>query len=184
MQTCAGACKSTSWCLGCRRSLQEQVCNAQADNAALKDTVSRLRSMAEATTNLTMPQAIRCVESGDAALPVLQSGPDLEGIPAYNTHYTQAGSMQLQQQLAVATGHKSTGEGRVLFHWSGCDWSQLSNQRDKALQEMTAMASELEQVRCQLRCVHRQLQAARQAEEDADNVRGALLLCVAVDSWC
>lgn len=119
----------------------------QSENAALKDTVRIVRSQAAASTNMALPHSVRCVGGQD-------SSTFLQNVPRYScsTH-------------AEVAKEGDSADSRVLFHWSGMDFSQVSCQRDKAEHDVTAMSFELEHTRCELRCVHAQLRSMEGMED-------------------
>lgn len=150
----------TSFVVLYRRKLQEHLWQVQSENAALKDTVSRIRSHAASSSNLALPNSIRCADGKDCC-------PPLQTVPDYSCG---AHAEAIPEQSGFSVDCSASADSRVLFHWSGMDFSQVTCQRDKAVHDMTAMSFELEQARCELRCVHAQLRSVVDMEDDMTKV--------------
>lgn len=152
--------KSVTLILPCfRRKVQEQLWQAQSENAALKDTVRRARAQAAASTNMVLPHSVHCADSQDRST-------SLQMMP----HHSCSAHTEVVKDQGSLSADYAPADSRVLFHWSGMDFSQVSCQRDKAVHDATAMSFELEQARCKLRCVHTQLRSMMDMEDEMTKV--------------
>eukprot|EP00892_Ulva_mutabilis_P008403 jgi/Ulvmu1/5935/UM026_0057.1 len=151
-----------------QNQMWERIAQLEGKNAALLDTVARMRAsisledlLASNTVGMTSG---RMPPGTTSRVSEMQS---IAGQGSSGAHHTPAAFDVSPSNKTACTADS----GRPLFHWSGVDVSHVARQRDHALQEAIALSAELQCARRQLLLTSSALQMSRAAEEAAAQAR-------------